>query len=399
MKTFLIFLFAYTLSQFFRSFLAVVAPELAAELSLQADDLGIISASWFIAFALAQFPVGWLLDEVGPRRSVPGLMLAAVAGAALFAAADSLWMCVAAMILIGIGCAPVYMGALYIFARTEPDARFAFLASTLIGIGSVGNLLGATPLAWAMTVFGWRLSFLLIAGLTLLAGLLIYLLIRDPERPAESGTEQRPWYSELGEILRVRQLWPIMPIAAISYAVVAAERGLWVGPYFAEVHNLGPIPRGDAVLAMAVAMSLGAIAYGPLDQWFGTRKWIAIVGTVATGALFMLLASWTGASTLQATLLLAAIGGIGLTYGVIMAHARAFLPKHLMGRGITLMNFLFIGGAGLIQPISGTIAATARTNGVPPADIYATLHWGFGVALLVVALIYFLSEDRAPSRE
>ena len=69
MLAFVIFLTGYTLSQFYRSFLAVIAPELSAELHLTASDLGHISAAWFAAFALVQFPVGAALDRHGPRRT------------------------------------------------------------------------------------------------------------------------------------------------------------------------------------------------------------------------------------------------------------------------------------------------------------------------------------------
>ena len=40
---------------------SVIAPELAAEIGLGSDDLANISAAWFIAFALAQFPIGLAL--------------------------------------------------------------------------------------------------------------------------------------------------------------------------------------------------------------------------------------------------------------------------------------------------------------------------------------------------
>src|SRR5262245_11407715 len=117
MKNFAVFILAYTLSQFYRSFLAVIAPEISAELKLSAADLGTRSAVWFAAFALAQLPVGWALDHIGPRRTLPALMMAAVAGALLFAAARAGWHCTVAMGLIGLGCSPVFMGALYVFGR------------------------------------------------------------------------------------------------------------------------------------------------------------------------------------------------------------------------------------------------------------------------------------------
>ena len=68
---------AYVLSQFYRAFLAVLAPVLAAEIGAGADDLAVASGVWFLAFALAQIPVGWALDRIGPRMTaavlnVPG---------------------------------------------------------------------------------------------------------------------------------------------------------------------------------------------------------------------------------------------------------------------------------------------------------------------------------------
>ena len=88
-RSFLTFLAAYMLSQFYRSFLAVIAPELARELALDPQALGNMQAFWIAGFVAMQIPVGFALDGIGPRRTVASLMLAAVAGAVLFARAQS----------------------------------------------------------------------------------------------------------------------------------------------------------------------------------------------------------------------------------------------------------------------------------------------------------------------
>lgn len=182
MTIFLVFLFGYTLSQFFRTFLAVIAPEMARDLGLAVADLGAFSGIWFAAFALGQFPVGWALDRFGPRRTMPLIMLSAVAGALLLASAQNRFTCLVAMALIGFGCAPIYMGALYYFGRTMPASRFAFMASLMLAIGSAGNLLGATPLALAADRFGWRGTLAGIGLLTLAAAGTVAVMVRDPER-------------------------------------------------------------------------------------------------------------------------------------------------------------------------------------------------------------------------
>jgi MFS family permease len=65
--------------------MAVVATDLSRDLGLDAAERGMISVIWFVAFAFAQFPVGWALDRFGPRRTSSSFMTGAVAGATLLA--------------------------------------------------------------------------------------------------------------------------------------------------------------------------------------------------------------------------------------------------------------------------------------------------------------------------
>jgi MFS family permease len=390
-RIFLTFLAAYVLSQFYRSFLAVIAPELSQELALGPQALGNLQALWILGFVATQFPVGWALDTVGPRRTVSLQMLAAVAGALLFAAAESALALNIAMLLIGAGCGSIYMGAIYMFARTAAAQRFALLCSLLLGMGTAGNLLAASPLAWAAESIGWRGAMAGMAIATALSALSVLLLIRDPERITSHGS--RGLFGGIGEILRIRALWPLLPITAVSYAVVLAERGLWAGPYFSSVYGLDPVARGHALLVMAAAMSAGAMAYGPLDRLLGTRKWIVFGGVAVTAICFALLAL-PGLPLAAAIAMMGLIGGFGMTYGVLMAHGRSFVPDHLLGRGITLLNVLFIGGAGVLQPLSG--ALMARLQDHPPAEAYATLHLIFAGLLVAGLVIYLFARDNPP---
>jgi predicted MFS family arabinose efflux permease len=391
MRSFLTFLAAYVLSQFYRSFLAVIAPELAAELSLGPQALGNLQALWILGFVATQFPVGWALDTIGARRTVSLQMLAAVIGALLFAAAESAMALNIAMLLIGAGCGSIYMGAIYLFGRTAAPQRFALLCSWLLGLGTAGNLLAASPLAWAAQSIGWRGAMVAMAMATALSALSILLLIRDPDRITSHGS--RGLFGGVGEILKIRALWPLLPITAVSYAVVLAERGLWAGPFFSSVYGLDPVARGHALLVMAAAMSVGAMAYGPLDRLLGTRKWVVFTGVAVTAFCFALLAL-PGLPLWAAIALLALIGGFGMSYGVLMAHGRSFVPDHLLGRGITLLNVLFIGGAGVLQPLSGWLMT--RLESAPPAEAHATLHVIFAGLLVTGLVIYAFARDNPP---
>ena len=391
MRVFLTFLAAYVLSQFYRSFLAVIAPELANELALDPQALGNLQAFWILGFVATLFPLGWALDTLGPRRTVSAQMLAAVAGALLFATAHSATALNIAMLLIGAGCGSIYMGAIYMFGRIAPPQRFALLCSWLLGIGTAGNLLAASPLAWAAQSIGWRGAVVGMAVATALSAASVLVLIRDPVRITSHGS--RGLLGGIGDILRIRALWPLLPITAVSYAVVLAERGLWAGPYFSSVFGLEPVARGHALLVMAAAMSAGAMAYGPLDRLLGTRKWVVFGGVAITALCFAALAL-PGLSLSAAIVIMGLLGGFGMTYGVLMAHGRSFVPDHLLGRGITLLNVLFIGGAGVLQPLSG--ALMKHMAEAPPAQAHATLHLIFAGLLVASLIVYAFAKDNPP---
>ena len=58
----------YFLSYFFRNVNAVISRELATQFALAPSDLGLLTATYFLAFAAFQLPLGVLLDRYGPRR-------------------------------------------------------------------------------------------------------------------------------------------------------------------------------------------------------------------------------------------------------------------------------------------------------------------------------------------
>ena len=377
---------AYVLSQFFRAFLAVLSGVLEQDIGATPDDLAFASGLWFLSFAVMQLPVGWALDRIGPRRTAwVLLLLGGGGGAAVFALAHSALHINIAMLLIGVGCSPVLMASYYIFARQFPAAQFATLAALMVGVGSVGNLVAAYPMAWAAETLGWRASLWVLAAVSALVALGIAISVRDPE-PVKSETR-----GSLLDLLRMPVLWAILPLALVSYTPAGAVRGLWIGPYLQDVFGLSTSQVGQATLIMGVAMICGTLSYGPLDRLFRTQKWVVFTGNMLCVAATLCLALAVGLNAWVSVALCAALGFFGGSYPVIMAHGRGFFPPHLAGRGVTLLNLCSIGGVGVMQFISGPLHNAASSRGVEAG--YAAVFLFFGLSLLVGALIYLFSKD------
>ena len=381
----------YVLSQFYRAFLAVLSPVLGAEIGTTPETLALSNGIWFLSFAVMQIPVGWALDKVGPRLTASALLaLGGGAGALVFAFANGPSAVHLAMALIGIGCSPVLMASFYIFARQYSPAVFATLAGAVVGIGSFGNIAASLPLAWAADQWGWRGTSIALAVVTVIVALALFAFIQDPEKVERSETTK----GSLLDILKMPAIWLVLPMALVNYAPAAGLRGTWAGPYFSQVHGLDASGIGQVTLFMGLAMIVGNLSYGPLDRVFGTRKWVVLCGNVAAAACLLGLALLPGSTLISAALFFALAGLFGSSFPMIMAHGRAFIPAHLAGRGVTLLNLFGIGGAGLIQFASGPLFRSYSISAGTPEQAYQTLFLTFAVFVLAGCAIYLFSQDR-----
>ncbi len=386
MRLGLIFLVvAYVLSQFYRAFLAVLTPVLEADIGATADDLATASGLWFLVFACMQIPVGWALDTVGPRRTAGVLLaLGAAGGAFVFAGASSPAHISVAMVLIGIGCSPVLMSSYYIFAKVYSPAVFATLAGAVIGIGSLGNLAGSVPMAWAVEAFGWRETLAGLGCITLAVAVALMVFVTDPPKEEDASK------GSVLDLLRIPALWFVFPLMFVNYAPSAGIRGLWIGPYLSDVYALDAGGIGQITLVMGLAMILGNFIYGPLDRLLPSRKWIVFTGN-ALGALACFALYWVPAGTLTyAAVLLAAIGFFGASFPVVIAHAKEFFPAHLTGRGVTLLNLFGIGGVGIMQVVTGRVHSATQGGAAEP---YQAIFGLFGLLVLAGLAVYLFAKE------
>ena len=391
---------AYVASQFYRVANAAIAPELMAELELSAEAMGGITGLFFLAFAAAQIPTGVLLDRYGPRRTMTALFLIAVLGALTFGAANGGAVLAVGRILLGVGCAAGLMGSMVVIARWYPEERFAGLSATLFVVGGGGTLLATTPLSWAVDVIGWRGAFMAMAALTGVFAVLLYALVRDaPPGQAEAAHNGETWAEVLAGLRAVignPQLWLVSAIQFAGYATVLTVVGLWGGPYLADVHGLDGVARGNVLLALNVAVLAGVALYGRIDRYVTRRKWLIVIGTVLTAVILAVLALLEKPDFWTATVLLLLFAVIGSYVMLIHAFARAILPSHLIGRGLTFQNLAVFLGIAVIQSTSGLIVGGFDLVGGHSPEIAYRWIFAYLAALLVVAAAIFATVRETP---
>ncbi len=396
----------FMIGNIYRYSIAVVAPELQADLGLSPEILGGLSAAMFFSFAVMQIPVGILVDRFGARRTIISMQGLAMVGPIIFATAEDAVGLYLGAALMGVGASSNLMAPLVVYSRWFPADRFATITSITIAVGGIGQITSTLPVALFAETFGWRQTYFGISGLVALVAVFAVLLVRDSPpgvRPASASAvppeRLRDTIRGMREVVAVAGLGRLIVMTAFGSSILFTVRTLWAGPYLNDVFDLDPGGRGNILLIMSIAMIAGTLFYGPLDRRFDTRKGVVIVGGLATFAALGTLAILPGPPLWLAATLLGLFGFLGLYDIPLMAHGRALFSQRLAGRGITTINTFHFGGTATLQVMTGfIIGAIPTVDGVPPEEAYRLVFGILATLGLLALLVYRGTTDARPSQ-
>lgn len=346
LRVFLPFALGYFLSYLYRVVNAVIAPDLIADMGLDASTLGLLTAVYFLTFAATQLPLGILLDHYGPRRIEAGLLLFASAGAALFAIAPNTSTLIIGRGLIGLGVSACLMAAFKAYVMWFPKERLTLVNGFQMMSGGLGALAATQPVEMMLGFTDWRGVFYVLAALTLLSAVLVYTIVPEHGGGRHPDAKLRDAWAGVTAIFTSAQFWRVAPLCVLSQASFISIQGLWSGPW---LHDVGGIERADVadyLFWVAAAMVAGFLGWGViaerLQRLFGVRPMIVaatgmcgfmavqalIVLEVPTGDPVVILGTWMAF-------------GFFATSGILpyAALSQAF-PIQLAGRVNTGLNLL-----------------------------------------------------------
>lgn len=392
------FCLGYFLSYAVRNVNAIIAPDLAHELTLSPSGLGLLTSAYFLAFAAFQLPLGVLLDRYGSRRVEAVLFLFAGAGCAMFALGDSVGELVVARALIGIGVSGALMGAFRAYVQWFPAERLSLVNGLTMTVGGLGALAATAPVEALLQITDWRGVLLLMALIALLASAAVFFGVPrhpDDDKPATESLAQQ--CAGVVRVYRSPAFWRVAPLAVTSQAMFLAIQGLWAGPWFRDVAGFPRDAVATHLFYITVAMVAGFFSVGVVAERL-RRHGVSNV-TVATWccviALVALILIMFGVTQLVTFpwLIFGFFGGAGFLFYAVLTEA---FPDALAGRVITCANVLTFAGAFTAQWGIGAVIDWWPVDG---AGHYHPLGYqaGFGLflGLTVLSVVWLLLAPTA----
>ena len=389
----------YTVSQFLRTSLGVLSPNLMHDFNINPDNMGLLGGVFFLSFAIFQIPAGILIDKYGPRKVMSSVIIFAVLGSIIFALSNSFYTLLIGRVLMGLGCSICLMGSLVLITRWTDSDQFSKLAGIILAVGGIGGLLATTPLSYFSELFGWRLSFWLAAAVTFCVMVLYYFILEDRKNDLIlNRSNETISLKNLLFILKERNFKFMIPMSLMSYSSLVVILGLWGAPYLKDIHGLDSVERGKILMLMAISWNIGSFVFGRLRSIFGNYKNVVIFGATGVIILLFILSIITEINSIYLYILFCILGFFGAFSVALISHYQVLFDKEYMGRALSTANFFNFGGVFFVQWLTGKIIYLMGGDSTgAPIEAYRLAFLFVAILLLISLCIYFFSNEKKKS--
>jgi len=259
---FLVFALGYYISNLLRAITATISPNLISEFNLSAGDLGLLGGGYFLGFAAVQIPLGYLLDNKGPKKIVSYFLLIAVLGMISFSLSENFITLLLSRILIGIGVGACLMGPLTAYRIWYQDETQQRANSWMLMVGAIGMLSSSLPVQFFLPIIGWRMIFITLALLTIFCIILIIFFIPNwnkaniQSNSKDNGSLKEIWNNDFFKSL--------VPMGFFNYGGLFAIQTLWAGPWMVKVSGYTPEQSANGLFIIYFSLLISFLCWGYL---------------------------------------------------------------------------------------------------------------------------------------
>ena len=340
-------------------------------------ELGLAVTAYNVSTALAQAPMGYVVDRIGPRRMlIFGLCLSGAALASIAAFPVYTWL-IGAAVVGGVANSVYHPSDYSILGTVIEPSRVGRAFSIHTFAGFLGGAIAPFVMLMLATTVGLRPALLFAAALGPFVATALLLSPRLDEaavaRPAQRQDEASTIPVLTPVVLSLTGLFALLSLSSAAISTFSAVA-------LVALYAIQPSVANAALSAYLMAMAIGVLAGGVIAD--ATRRHAEV--TAAGFATAAVLVFSIGSFNLGAFFLLPAMAGAGFLAGLIMPSrdmmVRAVAPPGMAGRvfGIVTTGFN-IGGA--IGPMLG---GWCVDHGAPRWVFYSSVCF---MALTVAAVL------------
>ncbi len=381
----------YFITTAFRSLNAILAHPLSTQLTITPAEIGFLTSTYVLTFALVQIPLGMLLDRWGAKRTQTLFFLIGGIGIIIFGSSSHVWSLATGRAILGVGMAGGLMAAFKAISDWFDKSKIPLYNGIILAAGGIGAIVATTPSKFIEIHYGWRTLCISLGIITFVIAFLIYVLA--PKKRLDATTTDSFWQQikSFKTIYKDPLFWRITVLFTFSLGGFIAMQGLWLGPWLHQVVGLSPVKSANYLLVIALAMTLGMLS-GGLFSKLSKRFNISLNSVVLTGIIIHVITQIYIILNYQTNhyiiwFIYGYFAQVTLVYYALLAQ---HFDEKIVGRAITAANIFIFLFAFLLQYAFGlVIHLWPHVGATPPIIAYQTAFGGL-VLLEILTLIWLL---------
>ncbi len=369
--------------------------------SVNATELGKLSASYFIANIIFLLPAGMLLDRISARKLILTTMIICVGGTYMFALSTSLHMAEIARFLTGIGSAFCFLSVIRLASRWLPARRMALASGFIVTMGMLGGMVAQTPMTLLVNHIGWRHALMLNATVGLLFLILIAIIVRD--YPTTSKLQMERQRADAVEIKKIgfwktvklafinRQNWLCGVYTSLMNLPIFLLGAIWGAPYLTQVRNFSTTQASYVTTMIFLGTILGSPMIGWVSDRMGLRRKPMTIGALVTLVLVLMILYLPQLSLGSFMLLFLAVGFFSSTQVISYPTVAESNPHFLTATSVSIVSISSISGGAIFQPFFGWLMDLNWDGKINEGmRIYSTSNFHLALTILPIACLISL---------
>ena len=187
----------YAITYMDRVCIYAAMPVIAKEFSFDKLTQGLIFSAFAWGYSSLQVPSGWLVDRIGPRRMLSGIVLWWSAFTIFTVSAWNTTSFIVIRFLFGAGEAGAFPSATRAFSRWLATSERGFAQGVTHSGSRLAGALTHGVVAAMIVVWGWRMPFLLFGIIGIVWSAFWFFWYRDrPEEHAGVSASELKWIND-----------------------------------------------------------------------------------------------------------------------------------------------------------------------------------------------------------
>ena len=389
---FLVFAFAFFISNLLRSITATLSPVLTSEFNLTAGNLGLLAGGYFLGFTSMQIPLGFLLDKHGPKKIVSSLLIIAIVGTTSFALAQNFASLLISRVFIGIGVSACMMGPLTGYRIWFEEKYQQRANSWMLMVANIGFVFSTLPVQVLLPIIGWRWIFFGTTFLIIVSIVLILLFI--PSTKKKFKKDENEIEVKLSDIWKNKFFISVIPLGFFNYGGMYAIQTLWAGPWMIRVTGYSSLESATGLFWINFTALIGFFLWGyflPIISKYGLNSFKLMKFGLPISYLVLLSIIIKGSNAGAFLFTIYILTSIVLT--VVQPAVGLSFPKRLAGKSLTSYNLVIFLGTFIMQWGMGLIIDFSHSMGKSEILSFQISFFVYFI-LCIFSYIFFVLKSR-----